>query len=141
MSESFSVVDEDEDRTKVAWKERGKEVGHVTFVDIMDPYEYDFEGVIGEDECYDLLGDHATKIEHIAVDETRLGDGIGGKLMKEGLRVMEERGNKRFYLNASPMGMKGLSLTPLIRFYEKFGFRVVGERQGNNAMMVREYVK
>jgi len=42
---------------------------------------------------------------------------------------------KEIYLNASPMGFKGLQLDDLVKFYEHFGFKEI-LHQGHNVQML-----
>ncbi len=76
-----------------------------------------------------------TKLEHLEVSENQRNKGLGTKLFEEQLKDAIKRPNDLIYLNASPMGGKGLSLPELTKFYEKYGFRVI-KKQGNNNLMV-----
>jgi len=78
--------------------------------------------------------DFITKIEHIEVDKSLQGKGLGTKLMNRAIKETIENGHDFVYLNASPMGNKGLSLDGLTKFYEEFGFKII-KKQGNNNLM------
>lgn len=125
VSESFSS--EDEDRFIVT-----HDGGKAIFEVIHDPYEYDFSGVVSESKYAKFLSDGpAVKIESIDAGPNKRR-GIGTTLMDEGLQEMRKLGHTQFYLNASPKGT--MRLLDLVKFYERFGFRIV-QHQGNNAMM------
>ena len=47
---------------------------------------------------------------------------------------MKKNGYNQFYLNASPMGFKGLGTMDLVEFYKKFGFKEL-LNQGHNVLM------
>lgn len=102
---------------------------------VHDPYEYDFRGVVSQ-EKYDrfMPMGPAVKIEH--VESANPGKGFGTTAMHGAIEAMRDMGHETFYLNASPMIARGAisKISDLIRFYEKFGFRVV-QHQGGNAMM------
>ena len=49
-------------------------------------------------------------------------------------QLMKNNGYNQFYLNASPMGFKGLSTMDLVDFYKKFGFKEL-LNQGHNVLM------
>jgi len=78
--------------------------------------------------------DLITKIEHIEVDESLQGQGIGTGLMNRAIKEIIDNGYDFVYLNASPMGNKGLSLEALTNFYKKFGFNII-KKQGSNNLM------
>ena len=78
--------------------------------------------------------DFITKIEHIEVDKSLQGKGLGTKLMNRAIKETIENGHDFVYLNASLMGNKGLSLDGLTKFYEEFGFKII-KKQGNNNLM------
>ncbi len=99
---------------------------------------YDFDDVISEDEFDALFNNNIlAKITHIEVDNNFQSSGIATKLMQLILDLMLKQGYNEFYLNASPMGLSGLSLSHLIEFYEKFEFKVL-KHMGNNAIMVKK---
>ena len=75
-----------------------------------------------------------SKFEHIEVDKSMQGKGVGSNLMKRAIKEVIDNGHDFVYLNASPMGNKGMGLDALTKFYEKFGFKVI-KRQGNNNLM------
>ena len=58
--------------------------------------------------------------------------------MEEAMKEVARRDFNYVYLNASPMGFDGLSLSDLTRFYEKFGFIVIKEQGGNNLMGINK---
>lgn len=70
----------------------------------------------------------------IDVDDNYKNYGIGSQLMKRGIELMKKNGYNQFYLNASPMGFKGLGTMDLVEFYKKFGFKEL-LNQGHNVLM------
>jgi len=78
--------------------------------------------------------DLITKFEHIEVDPSFRGKGVGTNLMNRAIKEAKNSGREYSYLNASPMGSDGLRLNDLTKFYEKFGFKTV-KSQGNNNLM------
>ena len=48
--------------------------------------------------------------------------------------LMKGNGYNQFYLNASPIGFKGLGAMDLVYFYKKFGFKEL-LNQGHNVLM------
>lgn len=129
----------DEDRTTLTAYIGGIKVGSLIMEILFEPYQYEFYDIIDEDTFYELYPEsEIVKIEHIKVDEEYRNSGVASKLMKRGIRLMKENGLKQFYLNASPIGSKGLNKKELLQFYKKFGFKKLLD-QGNNVLMI--YVK
>jgi len=56
--------------------------------------------------------------------------------MEEGIKQAKKKGWENLYLNASPMGFRGLDLDSLTKFYEKFGFKVIKYDKNNNLMLL-----
>lgn len=125
----------DEDRTTITAFINNKKVGSLSMVILFDAYQYEFEDVFDEDTFDDLYPDsEIVQIEHIEVDDNYKKSGIGSELMKRGIGLMKKNGYKQFYLNASPMGFKGLGTIDLVDFYKKFGFKEL-LNQGHNVLM------
>jgi GNAT superfamily N-acetyltransferase len=82
--------------------------------------------------------DFISKIEDIQVDKIQQGKGVGTELMDRVIKEVLETGHDFVYLNASPMGNRGLSLNDLTKFYEKFGFKVIKKQGENNLMVARK---
>ena len=100
--------------------------------------EYEFLDDIGEDGLEELgieEGEIIGKIEHIKIEDDFKGKGYAKLLMKKAIEIAEEKGLMPLYLNASPMGNKGLNINDLTAFYESFGFEIFLE-QGNNNLMI-----
>ena len=121
-----------EDRTEISIKD----IGSVTLVETYPKYE--FQEDLSEKE-FDKLGldedDIIGKIEHIEINDEYKGKGYAKLLMKKAIEVADKKGLMPLYLNASPMGFKGLNIKDLTSFYESFGFKVFFE-QGNNNLMI-----
>jgi hypothetical protein len=103
----FSIVsrESEEDRTEISIKG----VGSVTLVETYPNYEFlediGDEGIeeLGLEED-DLIG----KIEHIEVKDDFKGKGYAKLLIKKAIETAKKKGLMPLYLNASPMGSKGL---------------------------------
>ncbi len=125
----------DEDRTTITVYINNKKVGLLSMEVLFDAYEYEFDDVFDEDTFNELYPDSSiVKIEHIEVDDNYKNSGIGSELMKRGMELMRKNGYNQFYLNASPMGFKGLETVDLVNFYKKFGFKEL-LNQGHNVLM------
>ena len=125
----------DEDRTTITAYINNKKVGLLSMEVLFDAYTYEFDDVFDEDTFDELYPDSSiVKIEHIEVDDNYKNSGIGSELMKRGMELMRKNGYNQFYLNASPMGFKGLETVDLVNFYKKFGFKEL-LNQGHNVLM------
>jgi GNAT superfamily N-acetyltransferase len=125
----------DEDRTTITAFINNKKVGSLSIEILFDAYQYEFEDVFDVDTFEELYPDsEIVKIEHIEVDDNYKNSGIGSELMKRGMELMKKNGYNQFYLNASPMGFKGLGTMDLVEFYKKFGFKEL-LNQGHNVLM------
>lgn len=80
----------------------------------------------------DVIG----KIEHLEVSERYMRKGYGRMLMVNAINEAKSQDWMPLYLNASPIGMRGLNLNNLTRFYETFGFKVFKHEGNNNLMML-----
>ncbi len=124
-----------EDGVKILAYYNNKKIGSITSEILFEPYEYEFSEDMSEEEFYDIYSDgEIVKIEYLTVDDYYQGKGLATKLMNKLLDTMKQKGFDQFYLNASPMGFKGLQLKQLVKFYKKFGFRKFLD-QGNNVLM------
>ena len=127
--------DIDEDRVKIYAKLNNKNIGSISMEVLFDAYQYEFDDVFDEDSFYDIYpDDNIVKIEHIKVNDDYKNTGIGSELMRRGIGFMRKSGYNQFYLNASPMGFSGLNISDLVKFYKKFGFKVL-LNQGHNVLM------
>lgn len=125
----------DEDETTITAYINNNKVGSLSMQILFDAYQYEFEDVFDEDSFDEMYPDiEIVKIEHIEVDDNYKNYGIGSQLMKRGMGLMKNNGYNQFYLNASPMGSKGLSTIDLVDFYKKFGFKEL-LNQGHNVLM------
>ena len=129
----FSIEqDDEEDRIKISIKG----IGEIILVETTPKYE--FLEDIGEDGLEELNlneDDFIGKIEHIEIADNFKGKGYAKILMNKAIAVAKEKGLMPLYLNASPMGFKGLNTTDLTAFYESFGFEVF-LYQGHNNLMI-----
>lgn len=125
----------DEDRTTITAYINNNKVGSLSMEILFDAYQYEFEDVFDEDTFDELYPDsEIVKIEHIEIDDNYKNSGIGSQLMSRGMELMKNNGYNQFYLNASPMGFKGLGTMDLVDFYKKFGFKEL-LNQGHNVLM------
>ena len=129
---------EDEDRIEISLKNIGKVILVVTYP------RYEFSEDVGEDglnelgvEEEDMIG----KIEHIEIEDEYKGKGYAKILMNKAIEIAKERGLMPLYLNASPMGFKGLRLDDLTAFYESFGFEIFLSQGNNNLMILKDEYK
>jgi len=123
---------EGEERTEISINGVGKVILVMTYP------EYEFMDDIGEDGLEELgieEGEIIGKIEHIEINDKYKGQGYAKLLMNKAIEIAEEKGLMPLYLNASPMGSRGLNIDDLTAFYESFGFQVFLE-QGNNNLMI-----
>jgi GNAT superfamily N-acetyltransferase len=112
-----------------------KKVGELSMELLFDAYDYEFDDVFDEDTFYNLYPDNEiVKISHLQVEDEYKKLGIGSELIKRGIELMKKQGYNQFYLNASPMGFKGLDTNNLVTFYKKFGFKEL-LNQGHNVLM------
>jgi GNAT superfamily N-acetyltransferase len=129
----FDIDDDDEEeRVTISINGIGKVILAVTYP------EYEFLEDIGEDGLEELgveEGDMIGKIEHLEIEDEYKGQGYAKLLMNKAIEVAKEKGLMPLYLNASPMGSRGLDINDLTSFYESFGFEVFLE-QGNNNLMI-----
>jgi len=124
-----------EDRTTITAYINNNKVGLLVMEILFDAYQYEFEDVFDEDTFDKMYPDSKiVKIEHIEVYDNYKNSGIGSKLMKHGMELMKKNGYNQFYLNASPMGFKGLDIMDLVDFYKKFGFKEL-LNYGHNVLM------
>jgi len=125
----------DEDRTTITAYINNNKVGSLSMEILFDAYQYEFEDVFDVDTFEELYpNSEIVKIEHIEIDDNYKNSGIGSELMKRGMELMKKNGYNQFYLNASPMGFKGLGTMDLVEFYKKFGFKEL-LNQGHNVLM------
>ena len=114
----------------------GKYIGKVVIVYIMNGYR-EFEHIMSEDRYYELFpDDRYAEIQYLAVNTDYTGEGYAKTLMKKALENIKESGEKKVYLNASPMSHKQMHLDVLVNFYEKFGFEIVIDEPGNKEMIL-----
>lgn len=96
--------------------------------------EYEFEGT--DINPYDIFDGDVVKLSHLETYEK--GIGLGKKIMSLFMDKVEKEVD-HVYLNASPMGFDGLSLTSLVGFYKKFGFVEI-LNQGHNVLMKKDFI-
>lgn len=133
-----------EDKHEVEAYYNDKKIGGVVAEVLFDSHLYEFGDDFQEDEIYNIFPDNIIiKIEYMDVEDNYKGSGVGKELMKRIMLEMKKEGYVQFYLNASPMGFSGLPLSALVKFYEKFGFKILRD-QGNNVLMynnINQYIK
>lgn len=135
---TYKTVKEDENgdrRTIIAYDGKNK-VGSLT-IELMVNAQWYFEDEFSEDE-YDKMfpNDEVFKIEHLEVNDTYKGKGIAKELMKKAIDLAKKLNYQNVYLNASPMGNKGLDLPNLVDFYKSFGFEEILDQGGNVQMLL-----
>ena len=110
--------------------------GHITISFTVNGY-WKFEDEMSE-EKYDKLfpDDSFATIEVLEVNDNYKGHGLAKELMKKGLDYIKESGENIVYLNASPMGYRGLSIQPLVNFYKSFGFEIIVDDYNENKEMI-----
>ena len=127
-------IETEEERTVISIKGIGQVVLTETFPN------YEFLEDINEDKLKELgieEDDVIGKIEHIQVEDKFRGQGYAKLLMKKAIEVAKRKGLMPLYLNASPMGSRGLNTNDLTSFYENFGFEVFLEQGHNNLMILK----
>ena len=133
-------INQDEDNTEIKAFYGNKEVGILHADLIFDIFSEVSDGdtdtnMLQEDDIYNIFTDDIiVKISYMSVDENYMSKSIGTSLFKKALEYFYDNGFTQFYLNASPMGFKGLNLDNLIKFYEKFGFKVFKKYDGDALM-------
>jgi GNAT superfamily N-acetyltransferase len=138
FNENISVnykTSTNEDRTTITAILNNAKIASVTSEVLFNSYEYEFNDVFSEEQFNEIFpDDDIIKIEHIEVFDEYKNKGIASELMKRIMNLMKKRGYTQFYLNACPLGYSGLELNDLVKFYEKFGFKIL-LNQGNNTLM------
>ncbi len=116
---------EDEDRITISAFLGKKNVGYVILERIVSGY-WMFEDIMSEDDYYEIFpDDEFVQIEVIKVFDDYQDVGYGKELMKKAIELSKSMGYNRIYLNASPMGNRGLKISELVSFYKKFGFNII----------------
>jgi len=125
------TVERDDERTIISLANKGS--GSYT-----ESYpKYEFSEDLTDDDFNKLGIDEdelITKIDDLSVNEDELNKGNGRKIMDRIIDDVIKNGNDFVYLNASPMGSKGLNLNDLTDFYKDYGFKVLINQGGNNQM-------
>ena len=139
MGELIFNTTVDEDRVTINAIKDKKIVGNIVLEFIMDAYR-EFEDVIEdgdmtEDEYNAIFpNDRFAKIEHLDVIDGEKGNGYAKQLMQKAMAYARSNGESVMYLNASPMGFKGLNINDLTGFYNTFGFQTLID-SGHNVEM------
>ena len=139
MNGLFFDYTTDEERTTIKALKDRKIVGEVIIVFIIDGYR-EFENPDGTEalspEDYNKIfpNDRYAKIEHLEVVDDERGQGYATELLDKARSLAKTEGEKVLYLNASPMGFKGLQLNDLVGFYKSYGFEKLID-SGNNVEM------
>lgn len=100
-----------------------------------DPiYEYDEEG----DEIDTGKTDDYVRLDHIAVDPAKQGQGIATRMIRETIKNIQKADPYiPIRLSALPEGNKAMDQNDLVEFYTKMGFEPYGEQHG--AAVVMQY--
>lgn len=115
----------DEDRITISGFLNKKNIGYIILEDVINGY-WMFEEVMNEDDYYELFPDDRFYIiEVIKVFDNHQGGGYGKELMGKAIEYVKSNNGDRIYLNASPMGNRGLGIDDLVQFYKKFGFQII----------------
>jgi len=123
-----------EDHTSIDAYLNDNKIGSL-YMEELFGYNYEFDDVFSEEEFGKIFPkDRIIKISHVTINKEYRNLGVGSKLMEKALKLMRSKGFDQFYLNASPMGDRGLSLGDLVSFYKKFGFKE-WLNQGGNVLM------
>ena len=134
----FDIEEEDEygDRIIIKAILDGEEIGKSVMEFITAGY-WEFEDEMTEEE-YDkhFPEDSFAKVEVIEIKDDYKRKGYATELMSKTIEYIKSRNFKEIYLNASPMGMTGASLTPLVNFYKKFGFKTIVKDDNNEEMVL-----
>jgi predicted GNAT family acetyltransferase len=131
----FKLVKNGDEISYVATYE-GEVIGNV-YMDVIYNLESYFEGDFSEEELENLFNDdNVLVIEWLEVpDDYYKGGGVGRALMNKAIGFAKKKGFNQIYLNASPIGDKGLNVKDLTAWYKTFGFTPILD-QGNNVQML-----
>ena len=114
----------------------GKVVGFVVIGEEYDAY-WKFEDEMSEEEFDRIFPDDSfATIETLEINDEYKGKGYARPLMNKALSLIKERGENIVYLNASPMGFRGLNINDLVKFYASFGFKIIVDDYDENKEMV-----
>jgi len=135
---NFTYHEEDDgDRTVIIGYINGKEIGSIVITFEFDAY-WQFEDEMDEDSYLEIFpNDSFAKIETLEILDEYKGLGYAKHLMTEAIAYIKNKGEKVIYLNASPMGFKGLNIDNLVNFYKTFGFKTIVDKYRNNKEMVK----
>jgi GNAT superfamily N-acetyltransferase len=114
-------IDIDEDRVEISIIDNNIKLGYVVIDHVFNGLP-EFEEYMNEGEYYDIfLSDDFYKIEHIE----SISKGTGSMLMKLAIDYIKDNQGISIYLNACPVKHKPLDTKQLVRFYSKFGFKII----------------
>lgn len=114
-------------------------IGKISIEFVFDAYR-EFEDLIHKGEMTDqeyesiFTNDRFVKIDYLNVIDSEKGKGYAKQLMEKAISYAKEHGETVMYLNASPMGFKGLNINDLTGFYNRFGFQTLVD-SGHNVEM------
>jgi GNAT superfamily N-acetyltransferase len=134
---TFDTIEEDEygDIVHIDLYSGIERIGRCTLefkIDMLCEFEN-----IDEDEYYRLFpNDRAATISTLEVEFTHRGKGYANDLMSKAIEYIGTREYLEVYLNACPIGLGGLPLSNLVRFYEGFGFRTFVKDADNEEMVL-----
>ncbi len=118
-------IEDDDGTIKIKATENGKIVGDLSATEMSDAY-FMFEDMMSEEEYYQVFpDDFFLRIEHVEVDPSYRGRGYAKMLMNSVIDYAKNNMYNVLYLNASPMGVKGLDVNGLVKLYESLGFREI----------------
>lgn len=130
-------LDQDEDRVKITAISNGNVVGSIILDFVIAGY-WEFEDEMTEDRYDEIFpDDRYAKIESIEVKDEYKKQGFAKILMQKGIEYSKKMGETVIYLNASPMGFKGLNISDLVGFYKSFGFEIIVDDYTHNKEMIK----
>ena len=115
-------------------------MGSIILNKISDGYE-SFDGVISKELYDEIFSDSKLmEIEKLTVNKDYRKTGVAKALMTRAIEYSKEIGYSNFYLNASQIGVGGLTLNELVGFYSKFGFKAIPSEKTQSGDNVEMYL-
>lgn len=130
----FKLDETEEDVINIIVLDNNIKIGSLTIILLHDDYS-DFSDILEEEEFDDLFPlISIIEINNLYINDDYRFSGIGTKLMKYGIKLMQDKGYSQFYLNACARNCDGIIKNKLVKFYNKFKFKILLD-QGNNVLM------
>ena len=128
-------LNEEDESIQVIAKHNNKQIGKLYMELETNMYWY-FEDDFTEDEYDEMFpDDELVNLQSVDVIDEYKNQGISRELINRGLEECKKLNIKRVYLNACPIGTRGLNLRRLLEYYKTFGFEEILD-QSNNVQMV-----